>query len=127
MSTPDHPPPVHAAMIWTNGDKIFLTFPGHKGTEDRPFNTVTLDPPKKLKCEKCGKMHDPQSDYQVMFSILRERANATHAHQRTIGQKATPTQHQVDEWLRTMKPTRIEPKKDISNVDTVDILKSIGL
>ena len=45
MTTPtDYPLPEHAAYIWTNGEKIILTFPGYQGTEDRRFNSVHLDP-----------------------------------------------------------------------------------
>lgn len=43
-SPSDKTPPVHAASVWADGNKLYLTFPGYKGTEDRNFNSVAIDP-----------------------------------------------------------------------------------
>jgi hypothetical protein len=152
-----YPPPNHAAFTWTNNIKVMLTFPGYKGTDQRMFNTVALDlPPSVLPRNIPDLLKDLNTyiptvrdedvrftldatiqviktlssiaqQYITMGEILRQRANATHADQRKISTHAAPTQAQVNEMIKNMKPTRIEPKKDISKVATVDILKSIGL
>jgi hypothetical protein len=114
MNAPtDYPLPNHAAYIWTNGEKIIMTFPGYKGTDDRRFNSVQLDP------------KDPNSLF-IIWDVLRRRANS-HADERKIGTKATPTQWNIDEVLKQMKVTRVEPKRDVSEQSTDDILSGIGL
>jgi hypothetical protein len=115
MTTPlDYPLPQHAAYIWTNGDKILLTFPGYEGVESRRFNTVTLDP------------KTPAETIAVLWSVLRERANASRQDRR-IASRAAPTQAQLDEMIKHMKVNRIEPKKDVSDLDTDQILEELGL
>jgi len=114
MTTPtDYPIPDSAAYIWSNGEKIVITFPGYRGLNDRRFNSTTLDP------------KDPASLF-VLWSILRERCKAT-AEERKIASRATPTQYNIDEMIKAMKVKRIEPKKAYDNsISAEDFINSLG-
>jgi len=133
----DYPLPSNAAYIWTNGEFIFLTFPGYKGNEDRRFNTVQLRPEIETTTTKvcvCGRCENPTEVtikvknpiLEVLWDVLKNRSLAS-SDERKIGSKATPTQWNIDAVLKSMKVNRIEPKKDVSDQDTDTLLASIGL
>jgi len=92
MTTPlDYPLPQHAAYIWTNGEKIILTFPGYESSDNRRFNSVVLNP------------KDPQS-MAILWDVLKHRANTELNERRNvISQKGCPTQAQLDEMIKAMK------------------------
>lgn len=152
MGQDRYPLPDHAANIWTDGKKIYLTFPGYKGNEDRNFNTVVLEPHLPCKCKECGATEcaaeresvvtvqgrkeikkSPcngrfeSSTIEVLWSILTARANAKTAEDRKIGSKATPVQYDLEKVQRYMKGSGKAAKKDISDFSVDDMMKELGL
>jgi hypothetical protein len=131
MNTPtDYPLPTHAAYIWTNGEHIFMTFPGYRGAEDRRFNTVQLKPQieTNFTC-KCGKEHKIRNNVlEVLWDVLKSRANSKEGKERFIGSRATPTQWNIDEVLKAMKVTKVtEPKISKKKRELNELLEKIGL
>ena len=124
----EYPLPRYAAYVWTDNTKIILTFPGYKGLEDRRFNSVLLEPQVKQTCvcKKCGTSNEVVNpSMEILWTVLKERANTTDAHQRVISSKATPTQYNIDEMYKTMKITRIEKKEDVSKKSADEILSGL--
>ena len=127
------PVPIHAATIWAEGGKIYLTFPGYKGNEDRNFNTVLLDPFQGQPCkrkmpdgENCGEK-PKYGSLEIIWSILVARANAKTAEDRKIGSKAAPVQYDLEKVQRYMSGKGSAAKKDISNLSVDDMMKELGL
>jgi len=116
MSPLDYPLPKHAAYIWTNGDRIIVTFPGYEGHDSRRFNSVTLRP-------------DDPAALKTLWAILQSRANASEG-ERKIGGAATPTRGMVEEMMKRYrakpKPQKSEPSPE-AMAKAEKILKELGL
>lgn len=132
MGQDRYPLPDHAAYIWTDGNKIYLTFPGYKGNEDRNFNTVILDPFQGQPCkrktgegETCGEKPKFGS-LEVIWSILFARANAKTAEDRKIGSKAAPVQYDLEKIQRYMSG-KGPPKRSVEGMTTADIMGLLKL
>ena len=142
------PVPIHAATIWAEGGKIYLTFPGYKGTEDRNFNTVCFDPFAGEACkqkvfhvvedndahfvrpEREPRACDKKPKYgslEVLWSILNARCTAPTESDRKIGSRATPVQYDLEKVQRYMAGSGSAAKQDISHLSVDDMMKELGL
>lgn len=133
MGQDRYPLPDHAAYIWTDGNRICLTFPGYKGTEDRNFNTVFLNPFEGVPCkakhgddETCGEK-PKYGSLEIIWSILVARANAKTEEDRKIGSKAAPVQYDLEKVQRYMKGSGKAAKQDISHLSIEDMMKELDL
>jgi hypothetical protein len=149
MGQDRYPIPEHAATIWTDGKKIYLNFPGYRGTEDRNFHTVILEPHLPCKCKRCGasqceaetkvsesvalnKTETCGGEFDsptitILWDILSKRANARVAEDRKIGSKAAPVQYDLEKIQRFMKGSGKTAKQDIGHLSVEEMMKELDL
>lgn len=104
-----YPSPSYAAAIWVAQDgKFAVSFPPLPGREKG--HTVLIP------CSEDG--------MKMLRSILNQRSEHYVDGTALIGTKASPTQYNIAEMIRAMKVKKIEPKKDGSNIVSIE---EIGL
>lgn len=93
----DYPLPANSASVWFNGQGIAIAFPP---TEGRSRGHTVIIPLERLEIPltDSGAIAAAHSGWNTLLALLKERYSAQHTPR--MGERAEPTQYQLDAWLR---------------------------